>query len=292
MPKYSLELNIPLDTLENISKKAEELKYHGIFLVDSSKNFSNDLWNNLHFISSLTKNIKFGHAMTFFISNDPIKFSESISNIDKHSRGRFELRLGLGGNTLKNEMQDLGLEFPSYNKRVQILDENLQILINTLQKNSELFQKPHPSITISGKSQNVIQLALKYANIWEVGGFYCENYSNALQSFNDESIHFSNTKPIEKSIEIFVCIDRENIYSKNTLEKKLDEKHDSIKNKWILSCGGAENVLSDFQNYIDLGVDRFTIYFLNYTSKSSQTSSFLLDQMEIFSDIIVPNLSK
>ena len=39
MPKYSLELNIPLDNLDDISKKAEELKYNSLFLVNSSKNF-------------------------------------------------------------------------------------------------------------------------------------------------------------------------------------------------------------------------------------------------------------
>ena len=101
MSKYSLELNIPLDTLEDISKKAEELKYNGLFLVESSGNFYPDLWNTLHHVSSITKNIRLGHAMTFLISNDPIAFSKLISTVDKNSRGRFELRLGLGGNTLK-----------------------------------------------------------------------------------------------------------------------------------------------------------------------------------------------
>ena len=291
MPKYSLELNIPLDNLDDISKKAEELKYNSLFLVNSSRNFYPDLWNTLHHISSITKNIGLGHAMTFLISNDPIAFSKLISTIDKHSSGRFELRLGLGGNTLKKEMQNLGLEFPSYDQRVRILDENLQIILNNLQKNSELFQKPNPPITISGKSRNVIQLALKYANVWEVGGFYCESYSDALELFHNELINSQNTKNIEKSVEIFVYVDHEKTHSKHELERKLDEKYGLIQNKWLFSCGSTDDIVFDFQNYIDLGVDRFTIYFLNNHSQSSQTPSSLLDQMETFSDSIIPNLS-
>ena len=136
MAKFCLEIGVPLESLKTVVTKAEELKFNGIFYGDSLGSYQLECWSTLAIISSYTKSIRLGPAVTYPLIRHPSILARTAATIDQFSNGRLEFRVGLGGKTMKNDSEKYGFNFRTYNERIKILDESLQI-IESLWKNDE-----------------------------------------------------------------------------------------------------------------------------------------------------------
>ena len=187
MPKFSIEIGVSLDSLESVSTKAEELNFDGIFYGDSLSSYQLECWTAIAIISSYTKVIRVGPAVTFPLIRHPSVLARTAATIDQFSNGRLEFRVGLGGKTMKSDSKKYGFDFTTYENRVKILDESLQIMKSLWTKketnfNGEYFnlkeasqeiipvQKDGPPVTISGKSDSILELLEKHGDVWESGG--------------------------------------------------------------------------------------------------------------------------
>ena len=128
MPKFSIEIGVSLDSLESVSTKAEELNFDGIFYGDSLSSYQLECWTAIAIISSYTKVIRVGPAVTFPLIRHPSVLARTAATIDQFSNGRLEFRVGLGGKTMKSDSKKYGFDFTTYENRVKILDESLQIM--------------------------------------------------------------------------------------------------------------------------------------------------------------------
>ena len=294
MPKFSIEIGVSLDSLESVATKAEELDFDGIFYGDSLSSYRLECWTAIAIISSYTKAIRVGPAVTFPLIRHPAVLARTAATIDQFSNGRLEFRVGLGGKTMKSDSKKYGFDFATYEKRVKILDESLQIMKSLWTKketnfNGEHFnlkeatqeiipvQKGGPPVTISGKSVSVLELLEKHGDVWESGGKKDKDYSALIQKVDDICLRVNRTK-IDKSIEVFVLMNG-------------DKRNYDVFDGWNFLNGSSDYVCKNIQTMLDVGFNRFSLYFVDRDgSPFVQNESNLIEQMELFKDEVIPNL--
>ena len=296
MAKFCLEIGVPLKSLRTVVTKAEELKFDGIFYGDSLGSYQLECWSTLAIISSYTKSIRLGPAVTFPLIRHPSILARTAATIDQFSNGRLEFRVGLGGKTMKSDSEKYGFDFRTYDERIKILDESLQI-IESLWKNDETnfdgeyfnlnsarrevapIQNNGPPITIAGKSPGILELLGKYGDVWEAGGKKDSNYPSLIEKVNSICSKYNKPK-IEKSIELFVLFENEE-----------SNVHNDVFDGWNFVNGNAEGISKEIQKFIDIGFNRFAVYFVNNDGNPfRQNEKSMLEQMELFKDLVIPNL--
>ena len=296
MPKFSIEIGVSLDSLKSVSTKAEELNFDGIFYGDSLSSYQLECWTAIAIISSYTKDIRIGPAVTFPLIRHPSVLARTAATIDQFSNGRLEFRVGLGGKTMKLDSKKYGFDFATYENRVKILDESIQIMKSLWTEketnfNGEYFnlkdaqqeiipvQKNGPPITISGKSGSVLELLKKHGDVWESGGKKDKDYSALIQKVDDMCLRGNRSK-VDKSIEMFILMNGES------------NKAYDIFDGWNFFNGSPEYVCENVQTILDIGFNRFSLYFVDKDgSPFVQNEANLVEQMELFKDKVVPNLS-
>ena len=128
MPKFCLEIGVPLKSLKNVVTKAEELEFDAVFYGDSLGSYQLECWTALAIIASYTESIRLGPAVTFPLIRHPSILARTAATVDQFSDGRLEFRVGLGGRTMKSDSVKYGLNFRTHNERLKILDESLEIM--------------------------------------------------------------------------------------------------------------------------------------------------------------------
>ena len=295
MPKFSIEIGVSLDSLKSVSTKAEELNFDGIFYGDSLSSYQLECWTAIAIISSYTKDIRIGPAVTFPLIRHPSVLARTAATIDQFSNGRLEFRVGLGGKTMKLDSKKYGFDFATYENRVKILDESIQIMKSLWTEketnfNGEYFnlkdaqqqiipvQKNGPPITISGKSGSVLELLKKHGDVWESGGKKDKDYSALIQKVDDMCLR-GNRNKVDKSIEMFILMNGD-------ANKAYD-----IFDGWNFFNGSPEYVCENVQTMLDIGFNRFSLYFVDKDgSPFVQNEANLVEQMELFKDKVIPNL--
>ena len=139
-------------------------------------------------------------------------------------------------------------------------------------------QKNGPPITISGKSGSVLELLKKHGDVWESGGKKDKDYSALIQKVDDMCLR-GNRNKVDKSIEMFILMNGD-------ANKAYD-----IFDGWNFFNGSPEYVCENVQTMLDIGFNRFSLYFVDKDgSPFVQNEANLVEQMELFKDKVIPNL--
>ena len=279
MPKFSIEIGVSLDSLESVSTKAEELNFDGIFYGDSLSSYQLECWTAIAIISSYTKVIRVGPTVTFPLIRHPSVLARTAATIDQFSNGRLEFRVGLGGKTMKSDSRKYGFDFTTYENRVKILDESLQIMKSLWTKQETNFNGEHFNLKEASQSNSVLELLEKHGDVWESGGKKDDDYGSLIQKVDDICSRVNRTK-IDKSIEVFVLMNGD---ANQTFD---------VFDGWNFFNGSPDYVCENIQTMLNVGFNRFSLYFVDKGgSPFVQNESNLVEQMELFKDKVVPNLS-
>jgi alkanesulfonate monooxygenase SsuD/methylene tetrahydromethanopterin reductase-like flavin-dependent oxidoreductase (luciferase family) len=201
-----------------------------------------------------------------------------------------EFRTGAGA-TLQWASQwwhPFGIDYPSTAERVSILEEGIHILdilwnkqqttaavsfegkyfklkgAATLQKN----QKRIP-LTIAAKRNKTMQIAAKYADIWESSYITPQEFASLNKKFDDIHKRSNNdnadnrSKNITKSIELDVIIsdsDSDLEYKKRifAMERGPSVAHQILKHGLV---GKPDKIAEKLKEYVNAGVDQFFLAF-------------------------------
>jgi alkanesulfonate monooxygenase SsuD/methylene tetrahydromethanopterin reductase-like flavin-dependent oxidoreductase (luciferase family) len=203
------------------------------------------------------------------------------------SKSRKSWRTGAGA-TLQWSSQwwhPYGIDYPNNAERVSILEEGVQILhtlwnkptVNfdgkyfkvkgaTLQK--AISQKNIP-VTIAAKRNKTMQIAAKYADIWESSYITPEQFASLNKKFDEISKEFNNNggnrskKIITKSIELDVIIadsDSDLEYKKRifAMERGPGVAHQILNHGLV---GKPDKITEKLKEYTNAGVDQFFLAF-------------------------------
>src|SRR5215207_10396225 len=116
-----------------LSAEAEEAGWDGIFLWDHVRWREPvlevaDAWITLSAIATATQTIRLGPMVTPLARRRPVKVARETATLDRLSRGRLTLGVGLGSDTFGSEYSMTGEELDD-RRRAQMLDESLEILV-------------------------------------------------------------------------------------------------------------------------------------------------------------------
>jgi alkanesulfonate monooxygenase SsuD/methylene tetrahydromethanopterin reductase-like flavin-dependent oxidoreductase (luciferase family) len=134
-----------------------------------------------------------------------------------------------------------------------------------LQKTTSINQKRIP-LTIAAKRNKTMQIAAKYADIWESSYITPEQFASLNRKFNEMTKQFSNdniSKKIMKSIELDVIVadsDSDLEYKKRifAMERGPGVAHQILKHGLV---GKPDKIAEKLNAYTNAGMDQFFLAF-------------------------------
>jgi probable F420-dependent oxidoreductase len=169
-------------TREEWITRAQEAEDLGYSILLQPDHFTSDFFPlpSLMAAADATKNLRIG---TLVYNNDlrhPVLLAKEVAALDLLSGGRFELGIGAGWN--RPEYDQVGVPFERAGRRIERLEEALQILkqsfsdepvnftgkhytVTDLNVTPKPIQRPHPPIVMGGGGKKLLSLAAREANV-------------------------------------------------------------------------------------------------------------------------------
>jgi alkanesulfonate monooxygenase SsuD/methylene tetrahydromethanopterin reductase-like flavin-dependent oxidoreductase (luciferase family) len=280
--RYCLEIwGTDYEKIKEACLLAEKLGYYGFYYGESLAEIDLDCWSIISNLSAITKMIRLGPVITYLIPQyrNITLLAKQSTTLQEISNGRLEFRTGAGAtrNYAVQWWYPYGIDYPDSKDRVSLLDEGLEVLRLLWNKSDVYFSgkyyringaslknpnKPIP-ITVAAKGREMIQLALKHADIWESSYLSPEKFAAVNSKFEETSREQKITKKIAKSIELDVIIansDSELEYKKRLFAM---ERGPAILNQMLRHSlvGKPNDVALQVRKYVDEGVEQFFLAF-------------------------------
>jgi alkanesulfonate monooxygenase SsuD/methylene tetrahydromethanopterin reductase-like flavin-dependent oxidoreductase (luciferase family) len=258
---------------------AEKLGYYGFYYGESLADIDLDCWTVLSSLSSITSQIKLGPVITYLFPqyrNIALLAKQAVT-FQEISEGRLEFRTGAGA-TLQYATQwwhPYGIDYPQEKERVSILEEGLQVLRmlwhkstvhfngNFFKLNAATLQRPvkYIPITIAAKRKKMMDIAARFADIWEASYLSPEKFGKLNSDFDNISRKFNRT--VLKSIELDVIIAESSADLKYKEKLFAMERGPSVYNQVLQTglVGTPEKITSRVKEYVDAGVGQFFLAF-------------------------------
>ena len=280
--------------IKNTCILAEKLGYYGFYYGESLADIDLDCWTIISNLSAVTHKIKLGPVITYLFPQyrNIFLLAKQAMTLQEISNGRLEFRTGAGA-TLQWSSQwwhPYGIDYPNNAQRVSVLEEGIRVLDAlwnnkqtavsfegkhfklkgaSLQKTTTINQKSIP-VTIAAKRNKTMQIAAKYADIWESSYITPEQFASLNKKFDDISKQFNSNgngvkkkKKIRKSIELDVIIadsDSDLEYKKRifAMERGPSVAHQILKHGLV---GKPDKIAEKLKEYTNAGVDQFFLAF-------------------------------
>ena len=164
---------------------------HYLSVVGRGERPSLDAWTTLAGLAERTTRIRLGTLVSPVTFRHPSVVAKSVATVDHISGGRVELGLGAGWN--EGEHEAYGFPFPALRERMEMLEEQLEIVRRLWTEETVTFsgphyqleacpampkpvQRPHPPIIVGGQAgPRSIALAVRFA----------DEYNTLLASVDD-----------------------------------------------------------------------------------------------------------
>jgi F420-dependent oxidoreductase-like protein len=177
-----------------VADACERLGFEGLYSSDhylsvmrARDRGSNDAWTILSGLAARTERIRLGTMVSPVTFRHPTVLAKVAATVDVISGGRVDL--GMGAGWWQDEHRTHGFPFPSTGERMQMLEEQLEIVHGLLTQDTFSFegrhydlrecafafkpvQRPHPPIVVGGKAgPTIARLAATWADEFNtVGG--------------------------------------------------------------------------------------------------------------------------
>jgi F420-dependent oxidoreductase-like protein len=266
-----------------------------------------EVWTLLAGLSQVTERMRLGSLMTCVSHRHPSVLAKMLATLDVMSNGRVEL--GIGAGWCGYEQLAYGLPWEDVPRaRIGRLVEGLKIIRGMWTNDSFTFkgryysvngavcdpkpiQKPTPPIVIGGRGEKLLlKVVAKYGNAWNIDEMAKNEYAHKLEVIKTHCKAVgTNYDRIEKTLETYVLISDRPEHHKILLDwtnRRMNDRNtaiflerqragiepraatlDDIRREYIF--GSIQEVTERFSEYIDIGVQRFMIYFMDYPTLNS-----------------------
>ncbi len=264
---------------------AEKLGYYGFYYGESLAEIDLDCWSIISNLSAITTRIKLGPVITYLIPqyrNIALVAKQALT-LQEISKGRLEFRTGAGA-THDYAVQwwyPYGIDYPNRAERVSLLDEGITALKLLWSKpnvhfsgkyfkiNGASLHNPIKSIipiTVAAKGRRTMEVAARYADIWESSYLSPQQFTSVKLKFEDicgKELNNNDTSKNMKSIELDVII--ANSHSDLEYKKRLFaiERGPAVLNKLLKHSlvGKPEDIARRVSEYVDVGIQQFFLAF-------------------------------
>ncbi len=248
-------------------------------------------------VAARTTEIRIGTGILVLPSRNPVVLAKQLSSLDQISNGR--LTLGMASGWYKREFDAMGVPF---NKRGNIMDQNLEILTRLFTEDSvtgnyppyELreavmspkpVQKPRPPILIGGYVDRVLRRAAIAGDGWLTYYYTVEGFVKSwdkVRRFAEEGGKDPDTLKSINQLPIMVGKSRAEVekpmYEWLTTEWDFAGWSDSTTDSAVL--GTTEECIEQLRAHIDAGVQQITLV----------PYRFDMEQIERIAEEILPEI--
>lgn len=176
-----------------VAEACERLGFEGLFTSDhylsvmgARDRGSNDAWTILAALAARTERIRLGTLVSPVTFRHPTVLAKVATTVDRISDGRVDL--GIGAGWWQDEHRTHGFPFPPVDERMQMLEEQLEIVHGLLTQDEFSFdgrhyhlrdcafafkpvQRPHPPIILGGKGgPRIARLVARWADEFNTTG--------------------------------------------------------------------------------------------------------------------------
>lgn len=294
-PHFCLEIwGTDYNKIKDTCFLAEKLGYNGFFYGESLSDIDLDCWTVLSNLSALTTKIKLGPVITYLLPQyrSIALLAKQAVTLQEISEGRLEFRTGVGAipQWALQWWHPYGIEYPSNVQRACMLDEGIFLLRKLWKYDSDDELSVHfsgkyfklngapsmkPSkripITIAAMKRKTMQIANKYADVWESSYLTPDQLAalnkkfEGLKSNSNEKGKYDcvGGKLIKKSLELDVLIadsDSDLEHKKRIFASERGSATAQMVFKYGL-VGRPYGVAERLRKYIDVGIDQFFLAF-------------------------------
>jgi len=248
-------------------------------------------------VAARTERIRLGTGILVLPARNPVVLAKQLSSIDQISNGR--LTLGMASGWYKREFDAIGVPF---NKRGNIMDENLEIMTRLWQEDMvtgkyppyELaqavmspkpVQKPRPPILIGGYVDRVLKRAGVVGDGWLTYYYTAEGFAKSwakVRNFAEEAGKNPDTLRSINQLPIYIGKSREDVkapmYEWLTTEWDFAGWSDSTTDSAVM--GTVDDCIEQLQAHLDAGVQQITLV----------PYRFEMEQIEQIAEEIIPRI--
>lgn len=213
---------------------AEKLGYHGFYYGESLTDIDLDCWTIISSLSAITQKIKLGPVITYILPeyrNISLLAKQALT-VQEISDGRLEFRTGIGAipQWVSKWWHPYAIDYPNNAGRVSIFEEGMKLLnmfwdksFSTITFNGQHFKVKDAAliknnfpkvipITIAATRLKTMQIAAKYAHIWECSYLDPEQFVLLNKKFEYicKKDNQNKDRSIARSIELDVIVSESN----------------------------------------------------------------------------------
>ena len=227
-------------------------------------------------VAARTERIRLGTGVLVLPARNPVLLAKQLSSIDQISNGR--LTLGLASGWYKREFDAIGVPF---NKRGNIMDQNLDILTRLWQEDSvtgsyppyELaeavmspkpVQNPRPPILIGGYVDRVLKRAGVVGDGWLTYYYTVEGFAKSwdkVRQFAEEAGKDPDTLRSINQLPIYIGKSRDDV--KDLMQEWLTTEWDfagwSDSTAASAVIGTVDDCIEQLQAHLDVGVQQIPL---------------------------------
>jgi F420-dependent oxidoreductase-like protein len=274
------------EQLSHVAKKSEDHGYDSFWIMDHLTQIEfvgkaeepiMESYTTLSALAALTDRIKLGALTTSNLFRNPALLAKMGATIDQISRGRFWL--GLGAGWFQEEAKRYGYNFGNNRRRLEMLEESLQIIekawteeypsfhgkyysIEKLILNPKPIQKPRPKILVGGGGEKVtLKLVAKYAdacNLFPSGRELQEKLNALRKHCNDVGRDFSTILKT-KLASVMFGRNMEDAMRKIEQLKPASMDLESYVSSFLF--GNAQEISGQISSLADAGIDYLIVNF-------------------------------
>jgi F420-dependent oxidoreductase-like protein len=266
---------------------ARTCEEHGISTLYRSDHYLNldgehpergslDAWATLSALAAVTTTIRLGTLVSPATFRHPSTLAKMVATADQISHGRIELGLGAGWH--EQEHSAYGFEFPDARTRMEVLEEQLQIVLGNWSDGSFSFvgehyvlsdldaqpkpvQRPHPPLILGGRARpRSAALAARFADEYNIYDVTVEEAQERMTKVTEACEDFGRA-PIPVSVMVAVVTGADDADLKRRVARTAEVTGFSAEQLlgeppagWIV--GSLPEVAEELHRFAQLGIDR------------------------------------
>jgi F420-dependent oxidoreductase-like protein len=274
-----------------LARACEEHGLEGLFRSDHYQSVfgipgrgSLDAWATLAGLAAVTERIRLGTMVSPATFRRPSVLSRMAATVDHISGGRVELGLGAGWNAAEHEAH--GFPFPDLDERLELLEEQLEIVhrqwteeelsfagrhyrLEGCRAEPKPLQRPHPPIVMGGAAgPRVARLAARWADEYNTP-FASVEQCRVRRAAVAAACEREGREPIAFSLMAPCCVGRDEQETLERARRRLersgrdDDPSDLLGQDNVL-VGAVNQVVARLREYADAGVERVFLQHLDH----------------------------
>ncbi len=298
----SVEFGIGLRRIDTVAEDAQTAEALGYEFVSTGEHvfFYGPIGNGLIQLAAAagaTSRIKLMSTITLVPLYPPALLAKQVATLDRVSRGRFQLGVGVGGEYRK-EFEACGVPVEQRGART---NEALEVMQKLWTEDDVTFEgrftrlpgvtlspkpvyKPHPPIWISGRSEAAMQRCARYGTGWLPYMYTPQMLGDSLSRIAEFAAAHERPSDVSPGLFIFFAVHRDRQRAIEMASERLSLQYNQDFSKLVgryALAGNPEDCIARLNEYVDAGARTIIM-------NSACPADYVEENERLFAEAVLP----